>query len=139
MCDFLNICISFPQYYISSEVCYVHEVCQPAVTHTTALYSKCARTHNELGPQALLLLPTLPWGKSWGGKLVPRELDAWRNISCGENALNSKVRARDTVLSHAGLVSQIALLLFETLHVNLWNNTSRMGPNTLFLEYYAVD
>ena len=27
---------------VLAEVYYLHEVCQPAVTHTTALYSKCA-------------------------------------------------------------------------------------------------
>ena len=31
--------------YVKSEVYYLHEMCQPAITHTTALYSKYARAH----------------------------------------------------------------------------------------------
>ena len=45
--------------YILPEVYYLHEVCQPAVTHTTALYSKFAHVQ-QAWLRVLLPLPGLP-------------------------------------------------------------------------------
>ena len=82
--------------YVLSEVYYLHEVCQPAIIHTTTLYSKCARAQRAW-LQVLLPLPGLPW--SIMGQAFPCETSSWRTrhnlkLDAGEPSVVGWMRKR---------------------------------------------
>ena len=92
-----------------SEVHYLHEVCQPAVIHTRSLLptwsAYTASLVTGFAPPARPAVGHHGIGAwcTWCAKLVPRELEAGESSAVHrDNTLNAKMRAWDTVLSHAG-------------------------------------
>ena len=120
---------------------YLHEVCQPAVIHTTALYSKCVHAQ-QARLQVLLPFPACHKA-SWNQVLDARSYMYMYMYMCSSYI---ELHVHDAIFNYMWMRANRSSCGKNALNASCWDLARQSVeqyimnvPNPLFLEYYAVD